>query len=93
MNHIDPHLSPEKLNEIKELYKYYHKRFWCYKRVFKHYKESKLLANLTSTALVVAGTLAGGISLNPIVLGVIRGAGLLLNKQPMKLKIIKIKFK
>ena len=52
-NHIDSTIEEEKLEEIKELYKYYHKRFWCYKKV---YKRSYLLNNLASTALVSAAS-------------------------------------
>ena len=68
-NHIDPTIEEEKLEEIKELYKYYHKRFWCYRKVYKRKKRSYVLNNLASTALVAAGTIAGGVTLNPIVSG------------------------
>ena len=37
-NHIDKCINNDKLSEIKTLYKYYHKRFWCYKKAFKHFK-------------------------------------------------------
>ena len=77
-NHIDPIIEEEKLEEIKAFYKCYYKRCWCYKKVYKQKKRSYLLNNLASTALVAAGTIADGVTLNPIVLGIISGAGLLL---------------
>ena len=77
-NHIDRNIIKEKLSEIKALYKFYHKRFWCYKKAFKHFKRLNLAINIGSAGLVVTGTIAGGITLNPIILGTISGAGLVL---------------
>ena len=81
---IDPTIEEQKLEEIKPLYKFYHKRFWCYKRVYKHLKRSYFLTNLALTTLVAAGTIAGGVTLNPVVLGVISGAGLLKTSSEFK---------
>ena len=36
------------------------------------------MLNMSSTVMVVVGTMVGGINLNPIALGTISGAGLLL---------------
>ena len=77
-NHTDKSIGLEKLSEIKALYKFYHKRFWCYKKAFKHFKRLNLAINLTSTGLVVIGTVTGCITLNAAVLASISGAGLLL---------------
>ena len=68
----------EKLSEIKALYKFYHKRFWCYKKAFKHFKRLNLIINVSSTSLVVIGSIVGGVTLNPIILGTISGIGILL---------------
>ena len=35
-NHIDKLLKEEEIETLKEFYKYYHKKFWCYKKAFKH---------------------------------------------------------
>ena len=75
-NHIDPSIEPEELEKIKEFYKFYHKKFWCLKKAFKHFKKMDLALTLASTGLVVVGTIVGGITLNPIILGVVSGAGL-----------------
>ena len=37
-NHIDNLLSEEEIETLKEFYKYYHKKFWCFKKTFKHFK-------------------------------------------------------
>ena len=77
-NHIDKNISQEKLSEIKALYKFYNKRFWCYKKAYKYFKRLNLIINVTSTGLVVIGTVAGSITLNPAILASISGAGLVL---------------
>ena len=41
-------------------------------------KKAELACNIGSTLLVVTGTVVGGVTLNPIVLGTISGSGLLL---------------
>ena len=84
-NHIDPSLREEELEEIKKLFRFYHKRFWCLKRAHSRFKKMNLLMNLTSSGLVAIGTIAGAVSMNPIVLGVISGWGLML-KTAMEMK-------
>ena len=72
-NHIDTSINETTLSKIKALYKFYHKKWWCYKQT-----RMNLTCKLSSSSLITAGTIAGGITLNPIVLGVISGAGLLI---------------
>ena len=76
-NHIDPHIQEEELEEIKNLFRFYHKRFWCLKQAHSRFKKMNLLMNLTSSGLVAIGAIAGGVTMNPIVLGVISGVGLI----------------
>ena len=95
-NHIDPDHQEETLNELKNLYRFYHKLWFCYKKLHASYKRDLLVTNLISAFLVAGGTIAGGITLNPIVLGVISGAELLLKTiaefKNYKSKIEKCKF-
>ena len=44
----------------------------------KNCGKTNLAVNLVSVTLVTAGTIAGAVTLNPIILGTITGAGLLL---------------
>ena len=77
-NHIDKSKSKEEIAKIKELYKYYHYRYWCYKKGYKYFKKLNHLMNMSSTGLIIIGAIAGGLTLNPAVLGSISGAGLVL---------------
>lgn len=68
-NHIDKDLSQETINEIKAFYSFYHKKWWCYLKAFKHFKRLNIMANMSSVLLIVIGTIAGGVTLHPIILG------------------------
>ena len=77
-NHIDKLLSEEEIKTLKEFYKYYHKTFWCFKKTFKHLKIIDESMSIAGILLVIIGTITGGLTLNPIILGVINGFGILL---------------
>ena len=49
-NHISKNLSDDKIKEIKDLYKYYHKKFWFYEKSFQHCQKMHLSTNIASTA-------------------------------------------
>ena len=89
-NHIDPHIQEEELEEIKNLFRFYHKRFWCLKRAHSRFKKMNLLLNCTSSGLIAIGTITGAATMNPIVLGVISGVGLIM-KTAMEMKNLKSK--
>ena len=76
-NHIDRNLSESDIKTLKDFYSHYHRKYWCFKRSFKRYKLLDETLTLSGGGLVVVGTIAGGITLNPIILGVINGAGVL----------------
>ena len=77
-NHISDELTEDQISELKALYKFYHKKYWLFKMTFKYFKKAELVCNIGSVVLVVSGTVAGSVTLNPIVLGTISGAGVLL---------------
>ena len=77
-NHIDKSKTKEEIQEIKELYKYYHFKYWCYQKAYKYFKKLNLLLNMSSTGLIIIGTVAGGLTANPAIIGSISGAGLAL---------------
>ena len=74
-NHIDNSLSESDVTTLKDFYKHYHKKYWCFKKSYKRYKLLDETRTLSGGGLVVIGTITGGITLNPIILGVINGAG------------------
>ena len=76
-NHIDKSLSEPDINVLKDFYTHYHKKFWCFKRCYKSYKFLDDVFTITGISLVAIGTIAGGITLNPVILGVINGAGII----------------
>ena len=78
-NHIDKSLSESEVTTIKDFYKHYHKKYWCFKKSFKRYKILDETLSLSGVGLVIIGTIAGGITLNPIIMGVINGAGVLVS--------------
>ena len=84
-NHIDNLLSEDDIKTIKEFYEYYHKKFWCFKKTYKHFKILDESINISGILLMIIGTISGGLTINPIILGVINGAGILLaNFEKMK---------
>ena len=76
-NHIDKSLLESDIETLKDFYRHYHKKFWCFKKCYKSYKFLDDVFTVTGISLVAIGTIAGGITLNPIVLGVINGAGII----------------
>ena len=68
-NYIDKSKTKEEIQEIKELYKYYHYKYWCHQQAFKHFKKLNLAINISSTGLIVIEAVAGGLTSNPAILG------------------------
>ena len=77
-NHIGNLLSEEEIKTIKDFYKYYHKKFWCFKKTYKHFQILDETINISGILLMIIGTISGGLTMNPVVLGVINGVGILL---------------
>lgn len=77
-NHIDKKLSEAEVKTLKDLYAYYHKKTWCYKKGYRHFKLVNATLNLASISLTSIGTIAGAVTLNPIILGCITGSGVVL---------------
>ena len=75
-NHIDRSLSESDIKTLKEFYSHYHKKYWCFKRSYKRYKILDETVSISGITLVAIGTIAGGLTLNPIILGVVNGAGI-----------------
>ena len=74
-NLIDKSLSESVVETLKDFYSHYHKKNWCFKRSYKSHKFLDDVFTISGICLVTIGTIAGGITLNPVVLGVVNGAG------------------
>ena len=77
-NHIDKSLSESDVKTLKDFYSHYHKKYWCFKRSYKSYKFLDNFFTISGICLVAIGTISGGITLNPVVLGVVNGAGVII---------------
>ena len=97
-NHIEKSLSESEVNTLKDFYKHYHKKYWCFKKSYKSYKFLDDVFTISSICLVAIGTISGGITLNPVVLGVVNGAGLIVtgigkkNNYKRKIEMTRIAF-
>ena len=78
-NHISKDLPEEVEQTLKEFYKFYHKKWWCYERAFRRYKRKSLSLSLLSAGSIISGAAAGGVTLNPIILGVLTTIGVIAN--------------
>ena len=77
-NHISSDLSAEEVEKLKRWYSYYHKLCICYKWKFKRLKKVRLVLNMSSIGLTTLGIIVGSAIMNPIVIGVLAGAGVLI---------------
>ena len=74
-NHIDKSLSESDIETLNNFYSHHHKKYWCFKKSYKRYKLLDETVVISGICLVAIGTIAGGITLNPFLLGVVNGAG------------------
>ena len=97
-NHIDKSLSESEVKTLKDFYKHYHKKYWCFKKSYKSYKFLDDVFTIAGISLVAIGTISGGITLNPVVLGVVNGAGVIVagigkkNNYKRKIEMTRIAF-
>ena len=97
-NHIDSSLSKSDIKTLKDFYSHYHKKFWCFKKCYKSYKFLDNFFTISGMCLVAIGTISGGITLNPVVLGVINGAGVIItgvgkkNNYKRKIELSRVAF-
>ena len=97
-NHIDKSLSESDVTTLKDFYSHYHKKYWCFKKSYKSYKFLDDVFTISGICLVAIGTISGGITLNPVVLGVVNGAGVIVagvgkkNSYKRKIEMSRIAF-
>ena len=76
-NHIDKSLSEYEIKIIKDFCKHYPKKYWRFKKSYKKIKRLDESIIISRICLKIIGTITGGKTLNPIVPGVVNGAGIL----------------
>ena len=59
-NHIDKSLSETEVGCLKDFYKHYHKKYWCFKKSYKRYKKLDEPLAITGGELIVIWHYSGG---------------------------------
>ena len=77
-NHIDQTLSKEKVKKMKDFYAYYHKKHYGYEKLYRGFRRKNFVCNLSAGKLIISAAVAGGITLNPVVIATLTGVGLTL---------------
>jgi hypothetical protein len=77
-NHISKDLSPDETNKFYEFYYQYHRLAKCYKMKYKIINRKIPALRMCSLGLTITGTIVGAVKLNPIILGTITGAEVLI---------------
>ena len=77
-NHISKDISTDEKQKLFDLYFYYYKLAVCYKWKYKRLKRLVQFANMSSIGLTSIGAVVGGGTLNPIILGVLTGTGVMI---------------
>ena len=78
-DHIDKNLTEDQILTLKDFYKHYHKKFWCLNKSFKKFQSVDQIITSFGICLVIFGIITCGRTLNPIILGVVNGIGLLIS--------------
>ena len=77
-NHISSELNGDEISKLKTLYKFYHRLYKCYQWKYKKLRRLKLSLELSSLGLTTVGSIAGVVTLNPIILGTLTGGGIMI---------------
>ena len=72
------HISTDEKQKLFNLYFYYHKLAVSYKWKYKRLKRLILLANMSSVGLTSIGAIVGGVTMNPVILGVLTDTGVMI---------------
>ena len=77
-NHIDTTLSKGTIEMLKNLYVYYHRKHYGYDKLYRGYQRKNLVCNILAGKALITSAIAGGITLNPIVIATMTGVGLII---------------
>ena len=57
---FDKNLSECDIKTLKDFYKHYYKKFWCFKNSYKRFKLLDETITISGICLVIIGTITGG---------------------------------
>ena len=75
-NDTDPALPKETVEMLKKFYAFYHKKHWCYSKLYHEFQRKNLACNVVAGKAIISSAVAGGITLNPAVFAALTGFGL-----------------
>lgn len=75
---IASHIDDDTKTELFSLFKYYHKLWWCYQRMYKKARRNRLIIFLLTMGAITTGAAVGGITLLPSVIATLSVAGILI---------------
>lgn len=77
-NHISDKLTEQEKDELIALYKTYHLKMICYSYTHKRLRRRFISLQMSSVLLTITGSIVGAVTLNPIIIGVVTGSGILI---------------
>ena len=63
---------------MKDLSAYYHKKHFGYEKLYRSFRRKNFVCYLSASNLIISAAVAGGITLNPVVIATLTGVGLIL---------------
>ena len=63
---------------MKDLYAYYHKKHFGYEKLYRGFRRKTFVCNLSAGKFIMSAAVAGGITLNPVVIATLTGVSLIL---------------
>ena len=67
--------KPELLQRMDSLYSFYHKKWWCYRKMVNHFKFYNTLFNSMALLLMAAGMIAGPVLENSTLVACLTAVG------------------
>ena len=63
---------------MKDLDAYYYKKHFGYEKLYRSFLRKNFVCNLSAGKLIISAAVAGGITLNPVVIATLTGVGFIL---------------
>ncbi|KAL9972713.1 hypothetical protein ACROYT_G019074 [Oculina patagonica] len=75
LNGSKTNLDPDLLHRLDGLYTFYHKKWWCHRQMFYHFKWCHASLNALALFIVAAGIIAGSLTENSVIVACLTSAG------------------
>lgn len=71
----DPSIEGELLQKLDSLYCFYHKQWWCHRRMYYHFRRCHGLLNGASILIMAVGMIVGPVFENSIIVTILSAVG------------------